>query len=91
MPANTPRPIGKTCNFFPGIWKGVEEELADEFSAAAVPDCTVPAAEFVAINVEVIPPIAATGVPVWLDASVTLVTGKEVGDADGVNAMEEMG
>jgi len=60
MPANTPRPIGKTCNFFPGIWKGVEEALADEFSAAAVPD----GAALVAIRVEVIPPIAAAGVPV---------------------------
>lgn len=33
IPANTPRPMGSTCSFFPGIAKGVA--LADEFSAAA--------------------------------------------------------
>jgi len=33
IPANTPRPMGSTCSFFPGIVKGVA--LADEFSAAA--------------------------------------------------------
>jgi len=35
IPANTPRPIGKTCSFLPGKTNGAAEELA-AFSAAAV-------------------------------------------------------
>lgn len=38
IPANTPNPIGNTCSFFPGRVKGVADALAEEFSAAAVPD-----------------------------------------------------
>ena len=36
IPANTPRPMGSTCNFFPGMANAAV--VVDEFSAAAVPD-----------------------------------------------------
>lgn len=39
MPAKTPNPIGSTCSFLPGIANGVAEEL----SAAAVPEDAAPA------------------------------------------------
>ena len=36
IPANTPRPMGSTCSFFPGMANAAV--VVDEFSAAAVPD-----------------------------------------------------
>jgi len=50
MPAKTPNPIGKTCNFLPGIVNGVAEAL--EFSAAAVPEEAAPA-ELIEVEVGV--------------------------------------
>jgi len=41
IPAKTPKPIGRTDSFLPGSVNGVDDALAAEFSAAAVPDCAV--------------------------------------------------
>jgi len=77
MPANTPRPMGRTDKFLPGIWNlvvGEEEEASEAFGVA----------------VEVPVPVAgdgvtfvADGVALELDAELLGVAVETGGDGDG--------
>lgn len=57
IPAKTPKPIGSTCNFFPGSVKGAADALA-VVSAAAVPVCAVEV-----VDVDVKPDTADASIP----------------------------
>jgi len=59
IPANTPRPMGKTESFLPGMAKAAVD--ADSLAAAAVPEAAP--VEVADTMVTEIPPTAAAGVP----------------------------
>lgn len=76
MPANTPKPIGSTCNFLPGIANGV----ADALSAAAVPEDAAPAAVTEVLDESVADASSAADAEEELEAALAVELADEADD-----------